>query len=153
MPWSCNIRLMATRQPPKYQQLIDTLEQKILSGQYKARQKLPSEAALVEQFGASRITVGRALRDLQQRHLVDRRAGSGTYVRADPATPATHLFGLLIPDLGQTEIFEPICRGIAGALDPGAHALLWGNLSTEEDAGKEEQAYQLCQQFIARKVS
>src|SRR5205823_5087405 len=137
---------------PKYQQVFDALEQDILAGKYKPGGKLPSEAALVKQFGASRITVGRAVRDLRQRGLVERRAGSGTYVR--DAVPRTGglLFGLLIPDLGETEIFEPICEGMAGAPEAGEHALLWG--ATNSKAGtREEQAWRLCQQYIARKVA
>ena len=43
---------------------------------------MPSEAALMRRFGVSRITVGRAVHDLQQRGLVDRVAGSGTFVRS-----------------------------------------------------------------------
>src|SRR3954468_4361683 len=69
---------------PKYRQVLESLSKDILSGRYRAGQKLPSEAALVQQFRTSRITVGRALRDLAQRGLVDRVAGSGTYVRRGP---------------------------------------------------------------------
>src|SRR5258706_16224704 len=93
---------------PKYQQVLQQLQKGITSGIYKGGQKLPSEAALTEQFHTSRITVGRALRELQQKGLVDRRAGSGTYVSEEKQN-AGLLFGLLIPDLGHTEIFEPIC--------------------------------------------
>ena len=62
-------------------------------------------------FGASRITVGRAVRDLQREGMVERRAGSGTFVTATARRRALS-FGLLIPDLGETEIFEPICQGM-----------------------------------------
>jgi len=61
-------------------------------------------------------------------------------------------FGLLIPDLGETEIFEPICNGIAGAPRVGPHALLWGSIEPTQDA-KEAQALKLCLQFIERRVS
>src|SRR5689334_10172615 len=88
---------------PKYQRVFEELRREILMGKYKPGEKLPSEAELVERFGASRITVGRAVRDLQNLELVDRRAGSGTYVRASRAEGLS--FGLLIPDLGRTEIF------------------------------------------------
>src|SRR6185295_12410038 len=100
---------------PKYQQVFNALEHDIISGKYRPGGKLPSEAALVKQFGTSRITVGRAVRDLRQRGLVERRAGSGTYVRDSGTRDGGLLFGLLIPDLGETEIFEPICEGMAGA--------------------------------------
>jgi GntR family transcriptional regulator of arabinose operon len=137
---------------PKYQQLFESLKADILSGRFKPGQKMPSEAALVNKSGASRITVGRAIRELQGMGLVDRIAGSGTYVRnlaRDDLRP--HLFGLLIPDLGETEIFEPICQAIANAPEASDHALLWGHSDTH--ASKADQAWRLCQQYISRKVS
>jgi GntR family transcriptional regulator, arabinose operon transcriptional repressor len=138
---------------PKYLRLLENLSNDILSGRLKTGAKLPSEAALVKKFGISRITVGRALRELQNRGLVDRIAGSGTYVRKRPGHDDDALiFGLLIPDLGETEIFEPICQGIANARQSSGHALLWGHTDLTRDS-KEEQAWQLCRQYIARKVS
>jgi DNA-binding LacI/PurR family transcriptional regulator len=136
---------------PKYRQVLESLARDILSGRYQAGQKFPSEAALVQQFRTSRITVGRALRELAQRGLVERIAGSGTYVRQTRAPGEGHVFGLLIPDLGRTEIFEPICRGIAASPQAGGHALLWGSANPELSA--EAQALQLCGQFVERRVA
>jgi DNA-binding LacI/PurR family transcriptional regulator len=61
-------------------------------------------------------------------------------------------FGLLIPDLGETEIFEPICQGMMASPLAHQHALLWGSL-TGAAASKEERAWQLCRQYIDRRVS
>jgi GntR family transcriptional regulator, arabinose operon transcriptional repressor len=135
---------------PKYRQIFDRLARDITSGKYAPGEKLPSEAALVRQFGASRITVGRAVRELKEQGLVQRIAGSGTYARIRPRD-AGALFGLLIPDLGETEIFEPICQGLASAPQTSKHGLLWGR-TTLASATKEEQARSLCQQFIERQV-
>jgi GntR family transcriptional regulator, arabinose operon transcriptional repressor len=137
---------------PKYQQVFESLSRDILSGKYQPGQKFPSEAALVQQFGTSRITIGHALRDLTQRGLVERIAGSGTYVRYGRNDESSLLFGLLIPDLGRTEIFEPICRGIAAAPAASRHALLWGHTAPDH-ASPEEQALQLCDQYVERRVS
>src|SRR5712672_2506424 len=137
---------------PKYQQVFESLSKDILSGKYQPGQKFPSEAALVQQFGTSRITIGHALRDLTQRGLVERIAGSGTYVRYGRSDESSLLFGLLIPDLGRTEIFEPICRGIAAARAASRHALLWGHTAPDH-ASPEEQALQLCDQYVERRVS
>jgi GntR family transcriptional regulator of arabinose operon len=127
---------------PMHQRVLEALLQEILTGKYKPGQKFPSEAGLVQQFGTSRITIGRAVNELERRGLVERIAGSGTYVRMRGATRAT--FGLLVPDLGRTEVFDPICRGIAGAPDAVDYALLWGH-----DVGPLE----LCEQFIEHGVS
>jgi DNA-binding LacI/PurR family transcriptional regulator len=137
---------------PKYQRVFDDLRKEILSGKYRPGEKMPSEADLVKRFGASRSTVGRAVRELRRSDLVERRAGSGTYVRADRAQGLS--FGLLIPELGRTEIFEPICQGMADAPQAADHALLWGKTGSGNVAvTRQEQAWQLCQQYIARNVS
>ena len=133
---------------PKYQQILQQLRADILTGIYPAGARLPSENALGEQFTVSRLTVQRALKELQIENLVDRRAGSGTYAKSQPRT-AGLLFGLLIPGLGETEIFEPICRGMAKAGSGGGHGLLWGE---REEAGVQ-QAQTLCQDYISRGVS
>src|SRR6202171_1342123 len=91
-----------TSQIPQSRQVSRALAKGIQAGRWKEGDRLPSEAELVRQFGASRITVGRAVRDLQQAGLVERRAGSGTYVRA-PSESRRLSFGLLIPALGETE--------------------------------------------------
>jgi len=141
----------ATVQLPKYQQVVETVKNEILSGRYQPGQKLPSEAALVKRFGASRITVGRALRELRQAGLIQSRAGSGSYVRPAAAGENGLLFGLLIPNLGDTEIFGPICQGMSQAPQARKNALLWGNIAPEPET-KEEQTWGLCQQYIAKKV-
>lgn len=138
------------RAVPKYQQVLEALEKPIASGQYKAGHKLPSEASLVRRFGTSRITVGHALNELARKGLVVRRPGSGTYVSAAKATGM--LFGLLVPNLGDTEIFEPICRGMTQAPHSKANALLWGH-STGPTSTKAEEAWHLCRQYISRRVS
>ena len=122
---------------PKYKQICQSLKTAIESGAYGAGFRLPSEHELVQTFGASRVTVSRALKELQIGGLIDRRAGSGTYVRA--STVKQHAFGLLIPELGQTEIFEPICQGMVATQEEQNHVLIWGRSlagseTTEDDA-------------------
>ena len=137
-------------QLPKYQQVVEAVKNEILSGRYQPGQKLPSEAALVKRFGASRITVGRALRELRQAGLIQSRAGSGSFVGPAVSGEEGLLFGLLIPNLGDTEIFGPICQGMSQAPQARKNALLWGNIAPEPET-KDEQTWQLCQQYIAQK--
>jgi GntR family transcriptional regulator, arabinose operon transcriptional repressor len=135
----------------KYQHIRSELRTAILAGQYPEGTRIPSEAELGKTFGASRLTVARALKELQLEGLVSRRAGSGTYARR-PKVVAGHVFGLLIPDFGHTEIFEPICRGMMHAPHASSHSLLWGH-STTSGQPSEEQSLQLCQQYINQRVS
>jgi GntR family transcriptional regulator of arabinose operon len=134
---------------PKYRRILDSLQQQIIAGELSAGDRLPSESALVKQFGASRLTVNRALRELQASGAIRRRAGSGSYV--EKSTWPGGMFGLLIPDLGETEIFEPICRGMTEAQVDTQHVLLWGKSPVETET-KEAQALDICRQLVSKSV-
>ena len=136
---------------PKYQVIRQSLADAIVSGQYLPGARLPSESELVKTFGASRPTVNQALRELQLTGVIERRAGSGSYVRSNVEARG-FAFGLLIPELGRTEIFEPLCRGMAEAQHGSQHVLLWGS-SFGDKANMEQQASQACRQLVAKKVS
>jgi DNA-binding LacI/PurR family transcriptional regulator len=136
---------------PKYRQILEDLRESIESGRLRPGDKLQTEAELGRVYQASRITVARAVNELMQQGLVSRRAGSGTHVLAR-AEDQGHVFGLLIPDLGRTEIFEPICQGMMRSPLAKRHSLLWGHAMGEaEQQGRE--AEQLCQHYISQKVS
>ena len=66
---------------PRHRQIFEQLHQAIVSGQYGTGDKLPTEAQLMRRFAVSRTTVTRAIRDLQSEGVLERRQGSGTYVR------------------------------------------------------------------------
>ena len=136
--------------PPKYRQIYDSIKQSISAGEYRAGQRLPTESDLVKSHKTSRVTVNRALRELQLAGFISRKVGSGSYVSAAAAQDYT--FGLLIPDLGRTEIFEPICRGMAETRAGQEQVLLWGR-SPGPSQDVEMQARELCEQWIAKKVS
>lgn len=136
---------------PRHKAIYEELLGEIRSGIYRTGDRLPSEAVLCERFHASRITVAKAIGTLQRQGLVSRRPGSGTYIEAPPAS-ASLQFGLLIPDLGRTEIFEPICQGMMGSPLGKSNSLIWG-YSAISDEDREGAAEQLCHQYIAQKVS
>lgn len=68
---------------PAYARIKQHLQSSILSGRYAPRARIPSDAELIEAFGVSRMTVIRALRELQQEGLIVRVAGVGSFV-AEP---------------------------------------------------------------------
>jgi DNA-binding LacI/PurR family transcriptional regulator len=136
---------------PKYRQILDDLRREIQIGRHKPGDRLPSEADLGTKYQVSRLTIQRVLKELQIEEMIERRAGSGTYVRKRVEVVG-HLFGLLIPGLGDTEVFEPMCQGMGRAGRVGGHALLWGD-TAYGSAGREHQARQLCADYIDRKVS
>ena len=122
---SYHLHMVGTSPAPKHRQVYEALLQQIVSGRVKAGGRLPSEADLVSRFGASRITVARALRDLQAAGLVERRAGSGTYVRQARRADQALSLGMLIPDFGDVDVFTAIYRGMLDAPEAQAHSLVW----------------------------
>jgi DNA-binding LacI/PurR family transcriptional regulator len=138
---------------PKHRELSQHLLAEITLGKYAAGERLPSEAQLVKRFGVSRPTVTRALRDLQAEGVIERRAGSGSYLRqAAPKTAPRHL-GLLIPSLGTTEIFELICGELAGLARTSECTLLWGGSTSHTDHElSRDEALKLCDLFIDQRV-
>ncbi|MDX1461156.1 MAG: GntR family transcriptional regulator [Xanthomonadales bacterium] len=73
---------------PLYHRLYSLLKSCILDGTLTEGMKMPTEQELAREFDVSRITSKRALDELAQDKLVERRRGSGTYVihrhRPDP---------------------------------------------------------------------
>jgi GntR family transcriptional regulator of arabinose operon len=136
---------------PRHRAIYEELLAEIQSGVYKPGERLPSEALLCERFDASRITVAKAFQGLQREHLVIRRPGSGTYVES-PSRSNSLQFGLLIPDLGTTEIFEPICQGIMRSPAAKSHSLTWGH-STSKEKDSMKVVDELCRQYIAQRVA
>jgi GntR family histidine utilization transcriptional repressor len=71
---------MAKSELPAYEQVKAWIRGHIASGEWRPGDPVPSEATLMQQFGVSRMTVNRALRELAGEGLVDRVQGSGTRV-------------------------------------------------------------------------
>lgn len=145
---------MAPHDPskPKHRQIYEFVHGAIVSGQYACGERLPTDGQLMRRFSTSRPTVARAMRDLEQAGLVQRRAGSGTYVRL-PAIVTNQLLGLLIPGLGETEVFEPICGEIARGCHAHRLNLLWGDSTSEGTGDRVHRAEALCQRYIDQRVA
>jgi GntR family transcriptional regulator len=65
---------------PMYLKVARKLMRDVQAGHYASNQALPSERALSEQFGVSRVTARKAIDQLAQHGMVIRRQGSGNYV-------------------------------------------------------------------------
>lgn len=66
---------------PLFQQISDSLVRQIASGELVEGERLPPERVLAARHRVAVGTVRRALAELQAQGLVDRRQGSGNYVR------------------------------------------------------------------------
>lgn len=65
----------------QYAKIRDELEQQIISGRFKPGDKLPTEIELSRKYKTARGTVARALGELENRGLLNRRRGAGTFIR------------------------------------------------------------------------
>lgn len=70
-----------TRPPVALHFLVrEHLLERILGGELRPGDQIPTEAELIAQFGVSRTTVRRALQDIENAGLIRRHAGRGTFV-------------------------------------------------------------------------
>ncbi len=65
-----------------YKKLYNILREKILKQELLPGERLPTEKALCDEYGLSRITVRHALMLLQEQNFIERLQGRGTYVKA-----------------------------------------------------------------------
>lgn len=69
-----------TERLPAYVQVKQHVIEQIQSGVWKEGDAIPTEEALSRSFAVSRMTVNRALRELSDEQIIERRQGSGSYV-------------------------------------------------------------------------
>jgi len=68
---------------PLYQQIHHLLRHRILTGEYPAGSKIPSESELCRELAVSRVTVREALRELVRAGMLVKVHGKGAFVTAD----------------------------------------------------------------------
>jgi GntR family transcriptional regulator len=79
----------------RYQSIADDLRRQVTSGALAAGRLLPSEADLGDTYGASRVTIRRALEVLRDEGLVDARQGFGWFVAVAPLRQSTAQLGTI----------------------------------------------------------
>ncbi len=147
---------MGARKKSKYNRIYEEIRTGIVNSRFTAGEQLPTEYELCREYSVSRPTVTRALNMLQNEGLIHRRSGSGSFVsslpEASPKSTQTY-FGLLIPRLGVTEIFEPICASIAQQSRSNDFHILWGNSAAHGDVSVAEATEDTCRRYIEANVS
>ena len=113
------------KEKPPYIAIAEKIREKILSGAY-AQGKIPSERALIRQYGVSRATATKALAKLEHEGLIVRRHGSGAFVRPEAAAPEVSYVSTLIADMDVREFFSSICGAIANRARSYNLNLIWG---------------------------
>lgn len=65
---------------PLYAQIVEQLQKDIDNGVFSETGRLPTESELSEQYNVSRITIRRAVNELVQKGLVEKKQGKGTFI-------------------------------------------------------------------------
>jgi DNA-binding GntR family transcriptional regulator len=66
---------------PRYRQIADIIRKRIESGALQPERPIPSESAIMQEFGVARATARHAVELLREQGLVVKVPGLGTYVR------------------------------------------------------------------------
>lgn len=84
---------------PVYKQIINSLLNDIKSSRFKPDEKLPSEKELMEIFQTSRITVTRALQEMETKGIIYRLKGKGSFVSTNEEKPESgpKIISLVLP--------------------------------------------------------
>lgn len=85
----------AADKPTLYKQIRLDIERRILTGEWPPGHRIPFEHELMEHYGCARMTVSKALSELAQADLIERRRRAGTFVRRPKFLSAV----LTIPDI------------------------------------------------------
>ena len=142
---------MATRDAtkPKHRQLFEEIGLAIKKGAFVPGQRLPTEAELMQQYGVSRTTVTRTLRDLENNGVIWRRRGSGTYVK-EVQRVATDQFGMIVHGIEPGSIFLSVYESLARALDRQRGHVLLAHLTSQDN--QVDEAAESAERLIARGV-
>ncbi len=99
----------------KMQIVYDYFKSEIEGGAYLPGELFPSEAHIASQFNVSRPTIAKAKNLLREQGFIAKKKGYGTIVASNEQLNKRQelKFGVLIPSMGATGIFEPICGMIA----------------------------------------
>jgi len=136
----------------KYRRIYQTIYEDIVNGNYQNGQRLPSGNELAKKFSTSRPTVTKALGKLQKAGLIEACPGSGTYIRYPDKSTKIMSFGLLIPGLGETEIFESVCGHMARMADEAKLNLIWGGSMADNAETRRRQIELLTLRYVQQKV-
>ena len=88
-------KLQAADTPTLYKQIRLDIERRILTGEWPPGHRIPFEHELMARYRCSRMTVSKALSELAQADLIERRRRAGTFVRRPKFLSAV----LKIPDI------------------------------------------------------
>lgn len=127
---SYNMTTQFPQSKPLYEQVVELIEARIINGEYRLGDQLPTEFELAAQYRVSRTVIREAMKTLKERGWVDTRVGKGTFVIDNVSRGVGASFDVIVrrnPDLGFEHLIE-----VRELLEPGIAALAAERASAEQ---------------------
>ena len=119
-----------------YEQIVQQIEESVLSGSLKPGDQLPAERDLAQRLGVSRTAVREALKTLREKGLVEAYSGRGTFITDGTSQAARQSFDLMVK-IGQQE-GSPHLAELRLILEPGIAGLAAVRMKEEDVAAMRE---------------
>jgi GntR family transcriptional regulator len=72
---------------PRWRQVHEVIVERIRTGMYPPRSRVPSTVKLMGEFGIANVTAQKVLRQLREDGLIYTEVGMGSFVADQPQTP------------------------------------------------------------------
>lgn len=143
-----------------YYQLKEEIRRKILSNEWAEGSRLPSETEICKMFEVSRITVRKAIDELQSENYLVKKQGKGTFVQGRCIDQKLHKFYSFSEELDRLGIKETAKLAIFQEIVPGASIREALQLEVEEKVFwikriryMDEKSYTIEQSYIPMKYA
>lgn len=96
--------VVADSSNPLYLQVASEIQQRIDTGVYKKGEKMPTEHDLMKEYSISRVTVRKALNELESQNIIVRHQGKGTFVNNNKhprSLSGVHSFSNIYKQMGK----------------------------------------------------
>lgn len=145
---------MAEQRRRKYREVFDHVYQGIMRGRYRPGSRIPTEMELASRFGASRMTVSRALRELQTQGFLLRRHGAGTFVQ-EQHRQGTGTVGLIFPDFPgfHSSVFDAMTLELTRQIQAAGFGLFLGDPVHGGVDAVLQDPERVCEPYLARKLA
>ena len=120
----------------KYENLADLLRQDVARIAAEGGDRLPTEHELAREYSVSRQTVRHALQLLEDEELIERRQGSGSYIRQDPNRNSMKQIAVITTFI-DNYIFPTILHDVQSVFHSKGYSTLI--YSTENEASEERE--------------
>lgn len=131
----------APRAPVGWRDVRRLVRERIVRREWKPGDAIPKEADLAAELGCARATVNRALRDLADEGLIDRRRRSGSRVAEAPSRRATFRIPIIaaeIADRGMVPGYRRLLREVVPAPGEVTARMVPGAASSASNSSRDD---------------